>query len=118
VCSVARETVTKRFEAGVFDQPDMLGSFIRHGMTFDECKNEATFMIAAGSDTTSSVIRCTMLHLMTHPRCYQKLKDAVRDALKTGKISSPITQAQGMEISYIRVSWMPSRSGFSRGVFS
>jgi cytochrome P450 len=81
----------------------MLGSFIRHGMTLDECRNEATFMIAAGSDTTSSVIRCTMLHLMTNPRAYQTLKSTVKEAVRNGKVSSPITQAEGMALPYLRV---------------
>jgi cytochrome P450 len=82
----------------------MLGAFMRHGMSFEECRDEATFMIAAGSDTTSSVIRCTMLHLMTNPRAYHTLKNTVQEAVLKGTASSPITQKEGMALPYLRVS--------------
>ncbi|ETS87125.1 hypothetical protein PFICI_00953 [Pestalotiopsis fici W106-1] len=99
---IARESVTKRFEQSADAQKDMLGAFMRHGMSFEECRDEATFMIATGSDTTSSVIHYTMLHLMTNPRVYQTLKNTVRQAVLQGSASCPITQKEAMVLPYLR----------------
>ncbi|KAI4595169.1 hypothetical protein KJ359_007144 [Pestalotiopsis sp. 9143b] len=99
---IARESVKKQFEQGADSQKDMLGAFMRYGMSFEECRDEATFMIAAGSDTTSSVIRCTMVHLMTNPRAYQTLKSTVKEAISQGNASWPITQKEGMALPYLR----------------
>ncbi|KAK6224057.1 hypothetical protein LQW54_000204 [Pestalotiopsis sp. IQ-011] len=100
--AIARESAKKRFEQGADSQKDMLGAFMRHGMSFEECRDEATFMIAAGSDTTSSVIHCTMLDLMTNPRAYQTLKSTAKEAVSQGTASWPITQKEGMALPYLR----------------
>ena len=39
-CSITKEVVAQRFGPDAKDQRDMLGSFIRHGLTRDEAESE------------------------------------------------------------------------------
>ena len=41
---------------------DMLGSFLAHGLTREEAQGELLLQIVAGSDTTATAIRMTMLY--------------------------------------------------------
>ncbi|TRX98520.1 hypothetical protein FHL15_000594 [Xylaria flabelliformis] len=65
---VARDYVGKRYHPDAKPQRDLLGTWIRNGLTQDQAEMEGLFMIIAGSDTTASAIRITMLHVMTCPR--------------------------------------------------
>lgn len=60
-------------------------------------------MIIAGSDTTASAIRVTMLHIMTCPQVYNKLKEEIRDAVIGGKVSSPIKFEEAKGLPYLQV---------------
>lgn len=44
-----------------------------------------------------------MLHLISNPRIYRKLKDVIRQAVAAG-VSSPITADEAGKIPYLRVS--------------
>lgn len=59
--------------------------------------------MVAGSDTTASAIRATMLHLITTPRVYHKLKKVVREAVEEQHVSSPIQQEEAKKIPYLQV---------------
>jgi cytochrome P450 len=52
----------------------------------------------AGSDTTASAIRATLLHVITAPRIEAKLLDEIRHA----SASSPITQAEARNLPYLQ----------------
>lgn len=80
------------------------GSFVRHGMNQKECEAEALFALVAGSETTASVIRITMLHLMSSPPIYQAFKAMIKEAINTGSVSSPITVAEARRLPYLQVS--------------
>lgn len=51
----------------------MLGSFVKHGLTQDQSEAEILFQIVAGSDTTSTAIRVTLLLILANPRVYNSL---------------------------------------------
>ncbi|KAL5322290.1 hypothetical protein ACEPPN_010262 [Leptodophora sp. 'Broadleaf-Isolate-01'] len=96
---IAKETVSTRFgpnakEAG----NDMLGSFIRHGLTKDEAESETIFQIIAGSDTTASAIRIIFLNLMSNPRILARL----RAEISQSSISSPIRDAEARTMPYLQ----------------
>jgi cytochrome P450 len=59
--------------------------------------------MVAGSDTTASAIRATILHVTTNPRVYHKLKQVVREAVENGRVSSPIRQEEAKQVSYLQV---------------
>ncbi|KAK8055542.1 Fumagillin dodecapentaenoate synthase [Apiospora rasikravindrae] len=106
VMAVAEKLVGDRFRPDSKAQRDMLrleqGAFMAHGLTQKECETEGLFMVIAGSDTTASVVRSTMLHLMASPRVYNKLKREVRKAVDEGRASSPITFEEAKGISYLQ----------------
>ncbi|KAI0124017.1 pisatin demethylase [Xylariales sp. AK1849] len=99
---IAEEVVTKRFAKDAKAEIDMLGSFITHGLDRQECATEALFMIIAGFENTASVIRTTLLYLMSSPRVYQKFKVEVRKAVRDGLVSSPITVDEAKKIPYLQ----------------
>ncbi|KAK0612494.1 cytochrome P450 [Bombardia bombarda] len=102
ILPVAREIVSKRFAPGVKDQKDMLGSFVRHGLTQTEAETESVFQMLAGSDTTATAIRATMLYVMTNPRVYYALRTEIDQAIQDGRISTPITATEGGALPYLQ----------------
>lgn len=60
-------------------------------------------MIIAGSDTTASALRITMLSIMTCPRVYNKLKKEIRDAVIDRKVANPIKFEEAKQLSYLQV---------------
>jgi len=103
-CRIAEKVVAKRFEPGAKDQRDMLGAFIRHGVTQRQCEIEVPFQLVAGSDTTATAIRGTMLHLVTVRHAYDKLQKEIDTAVAEGRISSPITYEEAKKLEYLQVS--------------
>lgn len=61
-------------------------------------------MIIAGFENTSSVIRSTMLYLMTTPQVYHRFKKEVMQAVQDGQVSTPITFEEAKRIPYLQVS--------------
>ncbi|WYZ40986.1 hypothetical protein EsH8_IV_001327 [Colletotrichum jinshuiense] len=99
---VAKEVVAKRFGPDAKEERDMLGAFVRHGLTQNECETEVLFQISAGSDTTATAIRTTFLYTITSPRAYQTLKKEIAVGIKEGRISSPITHEEGKNLPYLQ----------------
>ncbi|OAF99905.1 BcABA1, cytochrome P450 monooxygenase [Paraphaeosphaeria sporulosa] len=87
--------------AGKDSENTMLSSFFKHGYSQEQCEAECIFMIFAGSDTTASVMRTTMLYLISTPHVYQKFKSEVAAAVRAG-VSSPITVEQARAIPYLQ----------------
>jgi cytochrome P450 len=82
----------------------MLGSLVRHGLSQRQCEAEVPLAVVAGSDTTAGVMRGTLLHVITNPRVYQRLQTEIDESVATGRVSSPITQAQAKTLPYLQVS--------------
>lgn len=80
----------------------MLASFLRHGLTREEAEGEALVNIIAGSDTTATAIRTTMLYLMSSPQAYRKLAHEVRAAAAEGRLSSPIRDDEARKLPYLQ----------------
>jgi len=76
----------------------MLGSFIRHGLTQRQCETEAIFQVVAGSDTTATAIRSTLLYIITTPHVYQALLREIDEA----NLSTPIKGAEGETLPYLQ----------------
>ncbi|KAK0725915.1 cytochrome P450 [Lasiosphaeris hirsuta] len=103
VLPIAKRIVTTRFAAGpTAKNDDILGSFIRHGLTPTECRTEAIFQLIAGSDTTATSIRSTMLHIITSPHIYRCLQTEIDYAIRAGKVSSPISNAEALALPYLQ----------------
>jgi cytochrome P450 len=94
--------VAERLEPGKIQRKDMLGSFLAHGLTREEAEAEAMLQIVAGSDTTATAIRMTLLHLISSPLSYQALAHEIRTAASEGKISAPISEAEIKKLPYLQ----------------
>lgn len=73
-----------------------------HGLTQTQCEVETLFMFVAGSDTTAAAMKITMLYIISTPRVYQQLKTEIATALREGRASSPITQAEARALPYLQ----------------
>lgn len=110
VLAVTRTQVQKRFdEEGnpkEEDHDDMLGSFIRHGLTQREVEREALLQMGAGSDTTASGLRATLLCIFSHPRVHAKLLSEVQAAVSVGNFGTGtdniISDEQARELPYLQ----------------
>lgn len=100
--SVANRKVSERFAPGAVSHPDMLGSFIRHGLDREEASREALLNVVAGSDTSATTIRLIMLSLLSSPVAYRKLQNEIDDGIKAGIISSPVTDAEARKLDYLQ----------------
>lgn len=85
----------------------MLGAFVRHGVTQRQCEIEVPFQLVAGSDTTATAIRGTMLHLATARHAYVKLQQEIDKAAAEGRISSPLTFEEAKKLEYLQVRFLP-----------
>lgn len=99
---VANKKVAERFGPQAVSRPDMLGSFIRHGLTQEEASRESLLNVVAGSDTSATTIRLMMLSLLSNPIAYRKLQSEIDEGIKSGKISSPITDSEARQLPYLQ----------------
>ncbi|RDW84782.1 hypothetical protein BP6252_02372 [Coleophoma cylindrospora] len=77
---IARKVVGERFGSDAKPRKDMLGSFVKNGLTQAECESEVLLQIAAGGDTTATAIRMTLFHLISTPTVLSKLLEEIREA--------------------------------------
>ena len=97
---VAEKVVAERFEPDnktIKDRPDMLGAFLRHGVTRQQAVTEIPFQVVAGSDTTAVAIRGTILHLVANQTAYRKLQHEIDTAVREKRISSPVRYDEARE---------------------
>jgi cytochrome P450 len=99
--SVAKKVVAERIASGK-QRRDMLGSFLAHGLTREEAESEALVQVMAGSDTTATAIRMTMLYLMGNPTAYGALVREIREAGASGFISSPVRDVEARSLPYLQ----------------
>ncbi|KAK2051772.1 cytochrome P450 [Colletotrichum caudatum] len=92
---IAKEVAAERFGPNKKIKKDMLGSFVAHGLTQEEASSEILMQILAGSDTTATAIRATLLYIITNPRVTR----ALRAEIESVKPSWPVIkekEARGM----------------------
>ncbi|KAK4442519.1 Pisatin demethylase [Podospora aff. communis PSN243] len=102
IMRITRPIITKRFLPNAPPQNDMLGSFVRHGLTESQCNNEAILQVIAGSDTSATVIRATLLYIITCPRVYHTLQSEIDLAIRENRISAPVTSAEATTLPYLQ----------------
>ncbi|KAK1759048.1 Pisatin demethylase [Echria macrotheca] len=105
ILPLSRAVVAKRFAPDAESQQDMLGSFIRHGLSQAQCNAEAMVQLIAGSDTTATAIRATLLHIITAPRVYSTLQSEIDAAISSGRICSStkiVTYAEALSLPYLQ----------------
>ena len=99
---MAEKVVSQRFGADSQDHKDMLGAFVRHGVTRRQCETEVLFQIIAGSDTTATAIRGTMLYLTTAPHAYFRLQKEIDEGIAAGSVSAPVRADEAKRLPYLQ----------------
>ncbi|RSL68941.1 hypothetical protein CEP54_002545 [Fusarium duplospermum] len=99
VMGIAKAITAERFGPDKKVQKDMLGSFVAHGLTQKEAESEILLQIIAGSDTTATAIRSTMLHIITIPRVYNKLRTEISNTTYSEPI---IPDSIGRDLPYLQ----------------
>ena len=119
---IAKKTVSERFGPSKKVQEDMLGSFVRHGLTNEEAVSESLFQMydqpdptllsyvlrscfisLAGSDTTATAIRTVMMFVISSTRVYNTLMAEIDRAEHQGNISSPVVyDAEAKKLPYLQ----------------
>ncbi|KAI0025220.1 cytochrome P450 [Xylariomycetidae sp. FL0641] len=102
IMKLARDAADKRYAPDAKEQRDIVGSWMKHGLTRDEIEAEMAFMFIAGSDTTAMVIRITLLHLLATPTAYARLRAEVAAAVREGRASRPITDKEARQLPYLQ----------------
>ncbi|KAK6855948.1 Cytochrome P450 71A20 [Apiospora arundinis] len=103
ILEIAERSVAERFGEKRIERKDMLGSFVAHGLSQEVLEYETVYVLAAGSDTSSTVMKATILHLVSAPTAYRKLQQEIDESLASGKVTtSPISSAQAKELPYLQ----------------
>lgn len=108
VIRFAREAVAQRHghhggdDDDARSKRDMLGSFVAHGLSREDCESEALVQLIAGSETTATAIQATLLFLMTSPQVCARLQAELDAAIDERRVSSPITDAEARALPYLQ----------------
>ena len=104
ILNFARAAVAERFAEGQEKvvKRDMLGHFVDKGLDQLQCEVEGALQILAGSDSTTTIIRCTMFQLAANPMAYAKLRGEIDGAVEKGNISFPVvTYGEAQKLEYL-----------------
>lgn len=103
IVGVAHKAVAARFGPDAKKVPDMMGSFIDHGLTQQECEVESLLQILAGADSTATALRTTFLFILTSPPAYAKLRSEIATAIDLGDVSFPVIKnTEAQRLSYLQ----------------
>ncbi|KAL8848824.1 MAG: hypothetical protein Q9221_006163 [Calogaya cf. arnoldii] len=102
IIGISRELVKNRIDEGIESKPDMLGSFLRHGLEPDLAELEITIALFAGSDTTATSIRAILLHVITNPLVYGRLQREIDGRILDGTISAPAYEDEICKLPYLQ----------------
>ncbi|KAK6223056.1 cytochrome P450 [Colletotrichum tabaci] len=99
IMSIAKQVAATRFGPKKKIQKDMLGSFVARGLTQAEAESEILMQLLAGSDTTATAIRATLLHIITSPRVTAALRAEIDAA---GLSRAVVSEAEAREMPYLQ----------------
>ncbi|KAK4464777.1 cytochrome P450 monooxygenase mpaDE [Cladorrhinum samala] len=100
---IARKQASERYGPNKKVNNDMLGSFVNHGLTPKEAESEIIVQTLAGSDTTATAIRATMLHVVTNPRVLAAFHAELDARGITGRAPDAIiSEAEARTLPYLQ----------------
>ncbi|KAF4634721.1 hypothetical protein G7Y89_g3383 [Cudoniella acicularis] len=105
IIGICREIIDERLSPESQAKPpknDMLDSFLKHGLSRREAELEMTISLFAGSDTTATSIRAILLHIMSNPLIYARLRQEIDDGIAEGTISTPALEEQVRKLPYLQ----------------
>ncbi|KKY13342.1 putative pisatin demethylase [Diplodia seriata] len=99
---ISHEVIQKRFGPSAESKKDMLGSFISRGLDASEVEMEISISLVAGSDTTATAMRSTLLSIISTPHVHSRLVKEIDSAAARGHVSSPITEEEAKRLPYLQ----------------
>ncbi|KAI9894537.1 MAG: hypothetical protein M1814_001891 [Vezdaea aestivalis] len=96
----AKKEVKTRFGSGKVDQRDMLGSFIRHGMSQFDAECTALLQVMAGSDTVASQLISAIYFITSNPWIHKKVYDEVSEWKQGKSLDGVISQNEARTLGY------------------
>lgn len=100
--ATTRQMIDERLKSETKGKSDMLAAFMRHGLTREDLFTEAWLQILAGSDTTATAIRGTMLYVTSNPRVYAKLQHEIDETVLAGLAPDVVPDAVAKELVYLQ----------------
>lgn len=97
---VIHETVQARLADG--PRSDVVSALLDRGMPASQINSEIVVVLGAGSDTTATSVQATLLAIITDPRVYATLRAEISAALASGRISTPIRDAEAKQLAYLQ----------------
>ncbi|EGX93310.1 benzoate 4-monooxygenase cytochrome P450, putative [Cordyceps militaris CM01] len=102
IMGLSRQEIDGRMSETEKPKPDMLGSFLKRGLSPDQAEMEISITLVAGSDTTATALRATLLSIISTPTVYQRLVREIATAEADGRISSPVQNAEAQQLPYLQ----------------
>jgi cytochrome P450 len=92
---IASKLIDARFDSSTDARPkedrmDMMGSFLRHGLSKEQTGSEVVLQILAGSDTTATAVRSVFLHILSSPTIYSRLMQEIEQTPIAGEVISDV----------------------------
>lgn len=76
---------------------------MNRGFSRRMCELQVPVQLTAGTETTATAIRSTLLHIITAPEVYRKLRLEIDNAIGKGQVSTPIKFSEAKELPYVSV---------------
>ena len=102
ILRVSRVATAKRFGSGAKVIDDMLGSWIKRGLSQYEAETEVSIALVTGAFPTASTINVTILYASTNPRIWETLRKELGTAISEGLISSPVRNSEIEHLPYLQ----------------
>ncbi|KAI1849485.1 hypothetical protein JX266_004980 [Neoarthrinium moseri] len=98
----SEEVVGARYKEGPDGRRDLVGMFMKMGVTKDEAVNQLLVSVVAGTDSVATAIRRTVLFLTSNPRAYKILLSELDKAKADGLLSSPVQSSEARQLPYLQ----------------
>lgn len=81
----------------------MADAFMKNGLSENDCVTEATLQIVAGADAVATILRCTMLMLISNPAAYRKLQEEVDgEVQRKCEVGRLVKSADAAQLPYLQ----------------
>ncbi|TQV97454.1 benzoate 4-monooxygenase cytochrome P450 [Cordyceps javanica] len=102
IMGLSRQVIDGRMNESEKPKADMLGSFLKRGLSLDQAEMEISITLVAGSDTTATALRATLLSIISTPTVYQRLAREIAAAEAEHRISTPIRNEEAQKLPYLQ----------------
>ncbi len=103
IIGIAQKAVAERYGPDPKVKKDMLGHFVKRGLSQEQAEVESHLQIMAGSDSTSTALRITFMLLIANPVAYSKLIAEIDMAIARGNVSYPIIKySEASQLPYLQ----------------